>query len=190
MSSINLLPWREQAKQRKKTQFWILMGVSAALTLLATVGVQMYFSSLQDVQKQRNQFLRTEIAALDVKLGEIRKINERKKSLRLRIDLIQELQRSRHSLTRMMNTMPEATPAGIYFDTFSYDSKVVKIDGKSESNPRVSSLMRNIESYPWLGTPQISSIVALNAQSGIDLSRFQLSFNVDESKLKVEDIAK
>ena len=68
-TKINLLPYREEIKQRKKQQFNILMLsallVGVGLSVLAYVSINSAISN----QDSRNQFLETEISKLDTDLG-------------------------------------------------------------------------------------------------------------------------
>ncbi|GDY26744.1 MULTISPECIES: PilN domain-containing protein [unclassified Agarivorans] len=179
MSNINLLPWRDEVKTKQKREFWIGLASAAAITLVALLGVQGYYTNLQDKQTARNQFLEKEIAILDHQIGEIRKIKEQKKSLKERIALIQTLQESRNVPTRIFNNLPLIAPTGIYLDSLAFRDSAINLDGKSEANYRVASLMRNIEQKVWLGSPSIRSIVALpGKQADMELSKFQLNFAV------------
>ena len=75
-TKINLLPYREEIKQRKKQQFNILMLsallVGVGLSVLAYVSINSAISN----QESRNQFLETEISKLDTDLGEIKKLQQ------------------------------------------------------------------------------------------------------------------
>lgn len=42
MTRINLLPWRDEARKRRRIEFLIAAGVTMAITLLAAVGVHVY----------------------------------------------------------------------------------------------------------------------------------------------------
>ncbi|UPW19150.1 PilN domain-containing protein [Agarivorans sp. TSD2052] len=179
MSNINLLPWRDALKAKQQRDFWIAFGVAVLVTVVALLGVQNFYTGLQDSQHARNQFLEKEIAILDHQIGEIRKIKEQKKSLKERIALIQTLQESRNIPTKIFNDLPLISPTGVYLDSLVFKDAAISLDGKSEANYRVASLMRNIERKVWLGSPSISSIVALpSADVDLELSKFQLKFGV------------
>ena len=80
-TKINLLPYREEIKQRKKKQFNILilsaLLVGVGLSVLAYVSINSAISN----QESRNQFLETEISKLDTDLGEIKKLQQEKKNV-------------------------------------------------------------------------------------------------------------
>ena len=77
MPGLNLLSWREQAREEKKKQFFTLVGVSAALAAAGVFGAHYYMQSSIEHQEERNQYLTTEIAQLDKQIKEIAK-RERK----------------------------------------------------------------------------------------------------------------
>ena len=58
MSNINLLPWRESAKERQKQGFFILLGVACLIAAGLVFAVNQYFNHQISAQNQRNQFLR------------------------------------------------------------------------------------------------------------------------------------
>ena len=80
----------------------------------------------------------------------------------------------------IFNNLPLIAPTGVYLDSLAFKDSAINLDGKSEANYRVASLMRNIEQRAWLGTPSIRSIVALpDKQADMELSKFQLNFAVN-----------
>lgn len=177
MSHINLLPWREKAKLKRKRDFGVALVASLVVALVVCLVVQRYFIFQQQAQESRNQVLVREMQGLDRQLAEIKTIREQKKSLQERIKLIQNLQVNRNVPTRLFNDIPQVTPAGVYLEKLHFANSVIDINGKSESNSRISRFMRQVEATKWLSVPNISSIVALSGGT-IPLSSFALNFEV------------
>ena len=70
---INLLPYREEIKQRKRQQFKILMLSSLLIGVgLSAIAYLAINNAISD-QESRNTFLEAEITKLDNDLGEIKK---------------------------------------------------------------------------------------------------------------------
>jgi len=175
MSQINLLPWREADKKQRQQQFFTLSAISLASTLAVMVVLNLFIVSLVDNQKQRNGLLTHEMQAFDVKLGKIKELRGRKDKLQERIDLVQSLQRSRNTPTKLMNTLPQLVPAGVNLATLTFKNDVIKINGTSDSNTRLAVLLRNIEESDWLSNGTLDSIVALSKAEG---NRFEMRFQV------------
>jgi len=57
-------------------------------------------------------------------------------------------------------------PEGVYLKGVKQTGAKVNVTGYAQSNARVSTLMRNIESSPWLSSPELVEIksVALDKQ--------------------------
>ena len=74
---INLLPYREEIKQRKRQQFKILMLSSLLIGVgLSAIAYLAINNAISD-QESRNAFLEAEITKLDNDLGEIKKLKSR-----------------------------------------------------------------------------------------------------------------
>ena len=77
---INLLPYREEIKQRKRQQFKILMLSSLLIGIgLSAIAYLAINSAISD-QESRNAFLEAEIIKLDNDLGEIKKLQQEKEN--------------------------------------------------------------------------------------------------------------
>ena len=120
MSNINLLPWRESAKERQKQAFFILIGVSCAVAAAGVFAVNQYFNHQISAQNQRNQFLQHEIAILDTEIGQINEIKAQKQSLVNRMKLIDTLQQSRNVSVRLFNDLPVVVSNGVYLQSLNF----------------------------------------------------------------------
>jgi len=87
MPRINLIPWREAERKRKRQEFGFgaLGAVVAAAVIAFLVNVQM--GAAIDNQKERNQYLNDEIAKLDKQITEILALEQQKQRLRAQYDI-------------------------------------------------------------------------------------------------------
>ena len=175
MSNINLLPWREADKKLRKQQFFTFSGISIGVALAVLVMINIFIGGLIDNQRQRSALLQQEMQVIDVKLGKIKELRERKEKLQERINLVQSLQRSRNTPTQLMNTLPQLVPAGVNLAKLTFKNDVIKISGTSDSNTRLAVLLRNIEDSYWLSNGSLDSIVAISKSEG---NRFEMRFLV------------
>lgn len=177
MSNINLLPWREDFKKKKKNQFFTVLALTASVVLALSYAGKIYVDLLIGAQEQRNEFLQTQTIILDRRIAEIRDIKKEKAELERRINLIQQLEEKRNHATHLFNTLVDVVPAGIYLNNVSFSNEQVDVKGLSESNNRLAKMMRNIDGSGWLGDSYISSIVA-GPSKPIKLSKFAMKFVV------------
>ncbi len=177
MSNINLLPWREDLKQKKQKDFFALLFVVCLMAFGLAYAGKLYMDGQISKQTGRNDFLQQEMAVLDRKIKEIQTIKEKKAELEKRINLIQELQERRNLTTRLLNTLPLVTPPGVYLTNMQFSDDKISINGNSESNSRLAKMMRNVDASLWLGDTYIGSIVATDS-APIKLSKFNMNFSV------------
>src|SRR4249919_2833438 len=166
MIRLNLLPHREQKRQARKKQF-ISLSISIAILGLCVVAlVHVVMASRIENQNSRNALLKTEIAKLDEQIKEIDKLREQTQALLARKQIVETLQANRTEAVHTLDQLVRQLPDGLYLRSVKQVGSKVTLIGYAQSNARVSTLMRNIESSPWLGSPELVEIksVALDKQ--------------------------
>ena len=181
MARINLLPWREARRQRRQRDFISAVIAAVVVTLLVGIAVQMQYSHLIENQNRRNDFLTAEIRKLDEIIKEIERLDAMKQDLLARMDIIQKLQESRPEIVALFDEMVQVMPEGVFLVDLKQQGSTVTINGRAQSNARVSALMRNIEDSDWIGLPQLL-LIENKDQTGTGLSHFRLSFKQQRKK--------
>lgn len=175
MAKINLLPWREELRKQKLQDFGLLMGGFAIVAAIVVGVTHLYFVSRIEGQENRNQYLQGEIVKLDKKIKEIKQLQKEKERLIARMRAIEQLQRNRPLIVRFFDELVASLPEGVSVLKVSQNGNSVTINGEAQSNARVSSFMRNLESSEWLANPKLDIIQAKDA-SGQRISAFTLKF--------------
>lgn len=176
MTRINLLPWREEARKRRRVELGIAAGIAAALTLAGALVVHLRIDTQIDAQLARNRLIESEIARLDIQLGEIQELDKVKSDLVARMEIIQQLQVSRPEIVRMFDELVNVMPSGVYLTRVEQTGRSVVIEGRAQSNAGVSALMRAIESSRWIGNPHLLLIESQD-KTGTGLNHFRLRFD-------------
>jgi Tfp pilus assembly protein PilN len=164
MARINLLPWRETRRRERQRQFYALIIASAVAAFFVLFATHVQFYKLIEHQQARNDFLRSEISELDKKIKEIQELEDTKAKILARMDIIQKLQGSRPLVVHMLDDIVKTLPEGVYLSALSQDSSGVTLDGKAESNTRVSAFMRNLDASEWYMDPKLSVIQTKDEQ--------------------------
>ena len=161
MIRLNLLPHREQKRAARKRQF-ISLSISLSVLALAVVALgHVVMVSRIDNQNSRNQLLKTEIAKLDEQIKEIDRLREQTQALLARKQIVETLQTNRTEAVHLLDQVVRQLPDGIYLRSVRQTDTRVTLVGYAQSNARVSTLMRNIESSPWLERPALVEIKAV-----------------------------
>ncbi|MDA8621839.1 PilN domain-containing protein [Psychrosphaera sp.] len=185
MPYINLLPWRENARKEKQQQFLAVLAVISGAVVLLIFALSFYYSQQLEGQNYRNNYLQSEISILDQRIREIRNLNNTKADLNKRIELIEQLQESRNLGTEIFNEVAGMVPTGIYLTKIEKKDDSLLINGKSESNNRLSNMMRNIEKSDLLEGADLDSIVAGEKDTAL-LSDFTMTVAVRKYVVKAE----
>ena len=145
MAYINLLPWREEALKVKQKEFFTLLTAVSLVVFALVFAVNLYFQARIDGQVMRNQFLKNEIQKLDIQIAEIKTLNDKKAALQKRIDVVEQLQRSRNVGTQVLDEIAKIIPNGIYITQLDKQGNSIELTGKSESNNHLANMIRAIE---------------------------------------------
>ncbi len=165
MAKINLLPWREELRKQKEQQFYSMLGLGAVLAAVVVFAVHLQINTMINNQNARNRYLEQEITKVEAAIKEIEELEKKKANLLARMDVIQKLQSTRSGIVHLMDELVTTLPEGMYLEAIEQKAATVTIDGVAQSNARVSSLMRNIESSGWVGNPDLKRIEEDNKRS-------------------------
>ncbi len=179
MAKINLLPWREELRKQRQVDFLIFLAIGVVSSVLVMLVVHFSVENIIDNQKNRNQFIQSEISVLDRKIKEIKQLDKTKSKLLARMEVIQRLQSSRPEVVHMFDQVAKTVPEGVYLTKFNQSGRNLSIAGNAQSNTRVSAYMRNLELSPWLKGANLNVI----RSKGVDTSSFTLK--VSQSKVDV-----
>ncbi|OYW33616.1 MAG: fimbrial protein [Methyloversatilis sp. 12-65-5] len=174
MIRINLLPHREEKRKARRQQFVAFSGATLLFGALIVGLVNGVISGYVSAQDEKNAFLKTEIAVLDKSIDEIKRLREQTDALIQRKQVIESLQGNRSEAVGLFNELAKNVPEGVYIRKVSQQGGKINLIGYAQSNARVSSLMRNLESSPLLERPTLVEIKGSN----IDKRRMN-EFNLD-----------
>lgn len=158
MPRINLLPWREEDRKRRQREFLVAMGGAFVGAVVVLGGLLFAFSQMIDTQRDRNARLTEEIAVLDKSISEIDGLERQKERLLARMEIIEQLQRSRPEVVHLFDEMTRQLPEGVYLTGMKQTGSQVELKGVAQSSTRVSALMRNIDGSEWFADPDVQKV--------------------------------
>lgn len=177
MIRINLLPHREEKRRAKRRQFIVLSGLVVLLAACIVLFVHEINASRIRKQEEKNAFLRREIALLDKEITEIKRLKEEMRALLDRKRVIETLQENRAEAVTLLNDLARLTPEGVYLKSLRQSGQGTLLVGLTQSDARVSTLMRAMEGSKIFHSPRLVEIRAVGANKG-RLAQFTLSVQV------------
>lgn len=159
LTRINLLPYREEIKQRKQQQFKVLMLGAFAVGLGLAAATYLGIDSAISNQEGRNNFLQTEIDRLDRELGEIDKLQQEKETFLAKKLKVEELQEKRYQAAYILDSLNALTPDNTYLTALEAESPTsYKISGHAVSDNKIAVMMRSLPSTGIFLQPELLSI--------------------------------
>lgn len=158
MPRINLLPWREEDRKRRQREFLVAMSGALVAGVVVVVVIMFAFAQMIDGQRGRNARLTEEIAVLDKSIAEIDGLERQKERLLARMEIIEQLQRSRPEVVHLFDEMTRQLPEGVYLTGLKQTGSLVELKGVAQSSTRVSALMRNIDGSEWFTDPDVQKV--------------------------------
>jgi len=156
MAHVNLLPWRAERRKQREREFYMQLGAAAVAAVLVVLIWMFWMGQRIDNQNERNGYLQTEIKQLDVRIAKIKDLENVRKRLLARKDIIEQLQADRSQMVHLFDELVKTVPASVRLTSLKQGGQSMTLNGAAQSNASVAEYMRNIESSPWMGHADLS----------------------------------
>jgi type IV pilus assembly protein PilN len=192
MILLNLLPHREAARKQLRNNFYASLALAVfAGMAVAFIGHLILQSFLTD-QLNRNEFLKSEIAKLDIQIKEVASLEEEINGLQARKKAVEDLQAGRNQSAHLVNEFARLLPEGMYLTGIKQDGQKVSILGVAQSNQRISEFLKNLATNSeWVENPELVEIVASTTTVAQKDLRPTATFNIAvREKVKATTVVK
>jgi len=179
MIRINLLPHRAEKRKARQIQFFAVSVITLVLAAMLVGFVHVVINTQIEYQERRNRYLTDQIVLLDKQIAEIKRLKMEIAALMERKTVVEKLQSTRSDVVHLLDQMLNILPDSVYLKTIKQTGNKINLVGFTQSNARVSTLMRSIDSSQWLESPTLVQISATTANAnGPRLNEFTLNFNL------------
>jgi len=167
MARINLLPWREERRKARQKEFAGMVGLAVVAGVLLSFLIYSFYSGRISTQTARNEYLRGEITKVDGQIKEIEALDKKKSKLLARKEVIEQLQSNRAQMVHLFDSLVRTIPDGVALTAIKQEGDILTLSGRSQSNARVSTYMRNLEGSGWMTNPDLNVIEAKEGNAGL-----------------------
>ena len=178
MARINLLPWRAERRKQRQKEFGLMLGIAAVAGFALWFLVNTYYNAQIDGQRERNAFLEQKIVELDREIAEIDALDRQRAQLLARKAVIEELQGNRSQMVHLFDQLVRTIPDGVLLTSLKQEGQRLSLEGRSQSNARVSTYMRSLDASGWMSNAQLTVI---EAQDGVPGLPYAFTLNVQLS---------
>ena len=158
MPRINLLPWREAERKRRQREFGVAIGGALVAAIAVVMLTVLFYNQMIGNQRARNDRLTAEIVELEKSIEEIDGLERQKERLLARMEIIEELQKSRPEIVHLFDEVVRQLPEGVYLTGLKQTGSRVELRGVAQSSTRVSALMRRVDASDWLDDPEVERV--------------------------------
>lgn len=166
-------------KKRLRTRnevivFLVSLVVLLALLVMASLTLNQKVSSLQANIKSLND----KKAKYNVILNEIKQLEQDRKKLTAKIDVIKELKSTSQITVRLLDEIAKATPPdSIWLQTLKQSGNSIALSGIALDNTRLADYMDALTASPYFASATLGKS-ALTTIAGQNLKSFTLSLGI------------
>lgn len=157
MARINLLPWRQEVRERKNKEFLTLVVAVLLVSLLGAFAGWKYFDSILQSQQEANEKIKQENERLDKELKEIETLEQQRDAIISRMKVIQDLQGRRPIPVRVWDDIARIVPATIYLTNMKRTDDVITFTGQADNLNTVATFVRKLDASDWLENSKVIS---------------------------------
>jgi len=187
MANINLLPWREAQRRERNRETMIMCVIMWVIACGLVFAGKLFMDGRIEHQQARNAYVQSEINALSKVIKEIEDLKDKRDALLARMEVIQNLQKNRSKIVHVFDDLAKKLPKGVFYDTVTKAENNFTIQGKAQSNARVSALMRSLDASDWFDNASLR-VVDVVDEDGTSVSQFNMLVK-EEKRKGEEDIA-
>jgi type IV pilus assembly protein PilN len=174
---INLLPHRELKRAARKREFIFVAAGTLIFSLAIAFLAHSIMAGMVEAQLNKNKFLKAEIAKVDKEVEEIQRLKDQTAALLARKQVVETLQSNRTEAVHLLDQLVRQLPDGIYLKSVRQNADKINLTGYAQSNARIATLMRSLDSSPWLGKAELVETKAVQLNN-LRINEFSLNIQL------------
>jgi type IV pilus assembly protein PilN len=177
MIKINLLPTK---KKPPKKVIDLQQQVILALLVLVLVMIALgyYWKTQNDriaILENKKAAAERQIAEQDNMLKEVKNVEEERKKVSEKIEIIEKLKKNQAGPVLLLDTVSTALPKGVNLSSLSESNNSVSLDGEAFTNDDVVRFIDNLKASPLLKEVMLLE-TSQTTRDKIDIYKYKLQF--------------
>ena len=178
LPSVNLLPYHAERRADKRKKVFMSLGAAAAAGAVMVFLGGMVIDHQTEEAQRINGVLTQKNAEMDKQIVEVNTLKKDIEDLLQRQQAVESLQNERNRPVQLLEELVRQVPEGVYLTALKQDGDKFTISGVAQSNERVSDLLRNLGSVPWLDHAELGESVATTMTNNLKEQRRLFNFTV------------
>lgn len=160
MVQINMLPWREQARQIKKKNFFVSLAGAIGFTLFIIFLFHVYYDDVIAYQSRRNAFLESQIGQKQLEINGLRAKKEELNVIQNKLQFIMGLRVKSYRAVRLLNEIIKVVPDTITLSKLERVDDAILIEGKAQSDLAITAFLKALSVSSIFDHPILTGISA------------------------------
>ncbi|PAU75984.1 PilN domain-containing protein [Halomonas salipaludis] len=171
---INLLAWRDRARERRSRRFHAALILVAAIGLGSGASMTFFYQQRLEVQQQRNAHVEAQAAQLERDIRSLSEYEAARAQMLEQIEVFGRLRVGRPQTVHVFNQLVESLEEGVHYTRLSRQGDSLHLRGLADSNRQVFDQLRALAAASALDVPVLSEV---ESEDGAARRRFSLSVN-------------
>lgn len=160
MPQMNLLPWREQARQESRLRFATTVLSYLVGAVLFLVFLHLYVTALIAYQNNRIAFLQNQLTQARMEIDNLNKKKIQTKQEEDKLNFIIGLRARSFRAVHLLNELAATIPTSITLVSVTRENDLVTLEGEAQSDLEITKLMKQLASLPGFYQPVLTEISA------------------------------
>jgi type IV pilus assembly protein PilN len=178
MIRINLLPTEEVERAADQRQQLATVGLVVALGVLLLVGFHSVQAARVAATKHRLNQVSEELNAIAAQYGDVLKIQEQRKELVEKLNVIKQLEARSGGPVRMLADLSGATPEKLWLTEFAELGGNAKMSGFSVDEQTIADFLRRLGTSPYFAGVDLEETTQVT-QENVKQKKFTLKASVN-----------
>lgn len=170
---INLLPWRERQRERRRRDFGLALAGMALIGIAGGLGLTYHHASAAQSQQQRNAYIVEQIRQLE---GDMRSLGEQvalRDQLLEQLQVLDELQQGRTQTVKVLRGLTESLLDGVHYVELRRQGDQLYLEGRAQNNRQIAEQLRALSTTPVFIDPVLAEVEAQDGEHRFSLGMTQ-----------------
>ncbi|OBX34508.1 fimbrial assembly protein (PilN) [Halomonas elongata] len=161
-AEINLLPWRDERRERRRRRWRVMLLGALLFGVAAGYGLERYHAAGLEAQQRRHALIARHVEALrpDVQAVECRQV--RVADLERRLAELKERLEQRGEVLALFNGLAATRMEGVRYSSLVQREGLLVLTGSADNHRRIAAQLRALEASPVFAAPSLSEVAPLS----------------------------
>ncbi len=173
MIRLNLLPYRQQRREKQLLRFMAMLVLAILLSIAAALTWSLSLQASYDEKEQVFNALLTENAGLEHQKGVLAGLPAKRALVEKKLAMVERVRQGKSDLYTALIDVAKVIPENVWLSKLNVDARSVGVSAYAESNQAISHFMEQLDALPRFDHIRLEGIKRVQLQ-GVLVKKFSL----------------